>query len=404
MARAHRIPSPADVPAQELARRRAAVAQAARERGLAGVLAFSRGGTAADHYGDVLYLTGHHSPFPAVPDAPTWAGRGHAAVVVPASGPSVLVTDYVEDPGAPLPVEEVRVAPALPQAIGETLRELGLAQAPLGLVGRETLPLAWMQQIEQAAGQRLETTFVDEILERLRLVKSDVELAAMRAAAEIGAAWMTATLEGLQEGRTEGEAVGDGLRLLAANGGQMYDVAIAGGPRAGRYFGSAGLPHWDCERRLQRGDLVHVDTWGTVGGYYTDLARSTVVGRRASDGQRELLEASVALVEHVIDGARPGTTVGALCRRGDAWRTQHGFADDPEQPTHGFYGHGLGLGTERPWIMPEDPTPLAPGMVFAIETIVSRPGVGAANFEQTLIVTDGAPELITTGCPTRWWE
>lgn len=395
---------PTEVSAEEFAERRAAVAREAAERGLAGVLVFSRGGTAGDFYGDVVYLADHHSPFPTVPDASTWSGRGHAAVIVPASGASVLVTDYVEDPEAPLPIEEVRVSPRLPQAIGAALRDLGLAERPLGLVGRETLPLAWFHAIEEAVGRALEVTFVDEILERLRLVKSDAELALMRAAAEVGAAWMTTTIEGLVEGRTEAEAVGDGLRLLAASGGTPYDVAIAGGPHAHRYFGSAGIPHWDTTRPLERGDLVHVDTWGTIGGYYTDLARTTVVGRRATDAQREVLDAAVALVEHVIEGVRPGVTVGELCRRGDGWRREHGFADSAEHPTHGFYGHGLGLGTERPWIMADDSTPLEPGMVFAVETIVARDGVGAANFEQTLVVADGSPEILTAACPTRWWD
>ncbi len=42
-------------------------------------------------------------------------------------------------------------------------------------------------------------------------------------------------------------------------------------------------------------------------------------------------------------------------------------------------------------------------MTIALEVYLSDPGVGTVAFEHVLIVTDGAPEILTTGCPSIWW-
>ena len=83
-ARVVALTSPASaVPAQEFKDRQARVVEQARERGLDAVLVWSRGGTSVDFYGDVLYLTGHHSPFPANQDTTEWSGRSYSAAILP---------------------------------------------------------------------------------------------------------------------------------------------------------------------------------------------------------------------------------------------------------------------------------------------------------------------------------
>lgn len=401
------------VSAREFRSRREAAVAAAAERGLAGLVVWSRGGSRADHYGDVAYLTGHHSTFPTVGDAPAWAARGHSALVLPLEGPGILLTDYLDDPDNRVEVDEVRLALQLPGAVGETLEELGLAEKPLGLVGRETLALAWYKQMEYAAKRSLDATAADDILGRLRAVKSETELELVRNAAAVGVEWMNTTMGAIAEGRTEGDAVGEGLRYLASRGGTLYDVAIASGPNSNHYFGSSGMPHWNATRPLERGDLVHVDQWGPVDGYFTDFARSTVVGLGPTDAQREVLEASVSLIGHVIEGVRPGATFGDLYERGSSWLADNGFASDTSgtddegqvfASQFPAFGHCIGLTVEEPWIVAEEDTPLLDNMVLAIECVVGRPGVGASNFEQNLIVSGEDPEILTADCRERWWD
>jgi Xaa-Pro aminopeptidase len=145
---------------------------------------------------------------------------------------------------------------------------------------------------------------------------------------------------------------------------------------------------------------VHVDQWGPVDNYFTDFGRSTVVGRVASDAQRELLEASVAAVDDVIDGVRPGVTFGELYKRGASWLVDHDF----EPAELGLFGHSVGLTQEAPWIVDGETTVVEPNMVLAVEAYLARPEIGGSNFEQNIIVRDDRPEILTAACPSRWWD
>ena len=58
---------------------------------------------------------------------------------------------------------------------------------------------------------------------------------------------------------------------------------------------------------------------------------------------------------------------------------------------------------EGPWIIAEEDTPLVDNMALAIECVVDRPGVGASNFEENLVVSGEKPEILTAGCRERWW-
>jgi Xaa-Pro aminopeptidase len=66
-------------------------------------------------------------------------------------------------------------------------------------------------------------------------------------------------------------------------------------------------------------------------------------------------------------------------------------------------GHGIGVGWDEPVLTPKTETVLEAGMTLAVEQHVSRRGVGTVRYEETLIVTGGEPELMTSGCRARWW-
>src|SRR5205823_10808502 len=115
-------------------------------------------------------------------------------------------------------------------------------------------------------------------------------------------------------------------------------------------------------------------------GYYTDFSRSTVVGGNPSVEQLRVLDAAIGLVETIAAEMRPGKTVGELHDLGALWLAEQGF------PPHGHFetfwpsfGHSLGLGTERPFVIAGAPEVLEPNMVFTIEIVVGTPEVGGAG-------------------------
>lgn len=398
---------------EELGDRQRRATEAAAERGLDGLVVWARGGTSVDFYGDVLYLADHHSPFPPNQDTAQWSARSYSGLVLSPVADPVLVIDLPEFDPASIAVEDVRSTLHVPQALAQVLRELGLARGRLGLCGRDTFLLSHSRLIEGELGHPLRLEPADEILERMRMVKSPAELELIRRAAEVGISWMETMMEAIEPGRTEGEVVGEGLRHLAATGGFPYDVAIASGERSRRFFSRIGIPAWDAERRIESGDLVHVDAWAAVDGYYTDFVRSTVAGAAPSAAQRELLEGAVEMIGDMVEAVRPGVVIGELYERGATWMLDNGFGEHRAEPGRAgtdfgnlfpAFGHGFGAGLEPPWIIQGETTVVEEGMCLAIETLLGRPGVGGSGFEQDVIVTADGCEVVTARCRARWWD
>jgi Xaa-Pro aminopeptidase len=159
--------------------------------------------------------------------------------------------------------------------------------------------------------------------------------------------------------------------------------------------------------------MIHPDMYGTVNGYFYDLVRTTVAGRKVTDAQREVLEASVAVVEHVIEAMRPGVSCEELFDRGSAWLAAQGFDAPGAEAAEGVaylgqsfpsFGHSLGLTWEHPWLMPGEATKLEAGMVLAVEAEVGRPGAGTGAFEHDVLITEDGHEILTTSVKNVWWE
>ena len=244
-------------------------------------MVWSRNATTADWYGDVMYLTNHHNPFPQLADnPPAWSGRAHSVLVLPVDGEATLISDTVEHRVRSHRARRRATRLQCPRARREGDRQKGARRRAAGLVGRESLLWSSYELLAEALGHKPQLETADEIVLGLRRRKSEAELRLVRNAARAGCECVTAMMEAVEAGRTEGDVVGEGLRVAAQSGFVPYDIAVASGPHAA-CFQWARLPSWDSERPLENGDLVHIDCWGPVLGYDPDLVRSAAVGGSA---------------------------------------------------------------------------------------------------------------------------
>lgn len=170
-----------------------------------------------------------------------------------------------------------------------------------------------------------------------------------------------------------------------------------------------GLPRKD--RILKEGDIVTVDTGTTHKGYVSDAARTFGVSEISEDAKR-LIEGTKASFFAGMEFCRVGYRLSdishAIQSRGEA---------DGLSVIREYVGHGIGRS------MHEDPhipnygkagkgPRLVEGMVFAIEpmmalgnylteclddgwTVVTKDRSWAAQYENTVVVRDGEPELLT---------
>jgi Xaa-Pro aminopeptidase len=400
------------IAAAEYAERRERLRRLASERSLDGLLVVSRGANGADWGADVVYLTNHYSAFPQIPDRPgQWSGRGHAGLVMPVGEDGTLVVevpDWREDLVA---IDDVQVSLDLWAGLAEALRSRGLAAGHVGLIGRESLLHVAVERIRAELPQ-LRLSWADDLIEGLRRIKSPAEIALVRESTRVGCEMVEAFVEAAVPGATEADCVLAALNRGIPQGAFPLDIPVASGQHVDHFLWER-MPSWNARRPLEAGDMIHPDMYGTVNGYFYDLVRTTVAGRRVTDAQREVLEASVAVVEHIIDGMRPGVACGELFERGAAWLSEHGFEVPGAAESEGVallgqsypsFGHSLGLAWENPSIVPGEAAVLEPNMVMAVEAEVGRPGAGTGAFEHDVLVTEDGVEILTTHARNVWWE
>ena len=172
-----------------------------------------------------------------------------------------------------------------------------------------------------------------------------------------------------------------------------------------------GIP--DKKRILREGDIVSVDVGSTHKGYVSDAARTYPVGE-VRETAKHLIEATRDSFFAGLEFCKVGCRLSDISHAIQASAEGEGFS-----VIRDYVGHGVGQQ------MHEDPQipnfgkagrgpRLAKGMVFAIEpmicegtydvrtlsndwTVVTLDGKLSAHYENTVVITDGEPELLTLG-------
>lgn len=389
----------------EYRERRRRFAGCIRDSGMDAAVVISRGGGTFDRFANVFYLTGHYQSYAYLPETPgLFTGRSHAAVVVSASGEAVLCVSVPEVDSGQLAVDEVRCGDEFTAIIAKACRDLGASPSRLAVVGHDVMPAQMWLRLRELLGFDV-LHDVEEQLASLRRIKSPAEQALVRAAAAVGRRAVTEFLKMLRPGTNESEAVAAATSAAVAAGAGIYFAAVSSGPESGHYTATP-LPGYGT-RGLLDGDLVRIDLGVVLQGYLCDFGRTAVVGTPSAD-QGRLWATLTGVLDRVIDSLSPGMAAADLVAIGDEALASAGVGMGAAGPS-GMYasypahwGHGLGLGWERPWLVRSEPLTLEPGMVLAVERAITLDGVGTVAAEQNLLLTETGAELLTAGPNGRW--
>lgn len=229
---------------------------------------------------------------------------------------------------------------------------------------------------------------LDRAVEDLRVVKDDAELDALRTACEISTNALQEVLAGPITGRTETQIARDLEWRMYTHGAEAvgFDTIVASGP-------NSAIPHHSPTGRVvERGDLLKIDFGARYDGYHADCTRTVVVGA-AADWQREIYGAVRAAQQAGVDALVAGNPIS------DGDKIPRGVLDEAgylEAFTTGI-GHGVGLVIhEDPFIKGEATGTLLARTPLTMEPGIYLPGRGGVRIEDTLIVGDGAPTVLTT--------
>ncbi len=170
-----------------------------------------------------------------------------------------------------------------------------------------------------------------------------------------------------------------------------------------------GIPRKD--RILKEGDIVSLDAGLIYKGYHSDAARTHYVGKAAPEVQKLVEETRNSFFEG-IKMAKAGNHLYDISNAIDAYISQFGYGI-----VRDLVGHGIGTQLHED---PQIPNfrqkrrglKLQPGMTLAIEpminmgradvewlsddwTVVAEDGLPSAHYENTILITDGEPEILT---------
>jgi Xaa-Pro dipeptidase len=363
------------ISSEQYRRRIATVQQHLLQSGLDGLLCL-------DLY-DVVYLSGFaHSPSER-PLGLFVPPRGEAALLVP-----LLEKEHAEE----IPLARVATYEEYPG---------------------ETHPVRWM--VETCGARRLAVDALDvrladalradgvelvlsDVVERHRWIKSDEELALVRAAARFADRCLEHVLAGAGEVARRGGSELDILRMALE--ATQADMAAALGDRfhgtATRVVGTvhtgprAALPHGRTEPRVpSRGDVLIAGIGVAVGNYHAESGATFVFGT-PNDDQRHCLETAHACDAAAVAACRPGRTGREV--NAAAMEVLHAAGLGPF--IRHRIGHGMGVqGHESPWLAPGGDAPIEVGMVFSNEPGIYRPGIDGYRTISTMIVGADATEV-----------
>ena len=243
------------------------------------------------------------------------------------------------------------------------------------------------RRLSEAVGEHVELVAAGGLVERLRAVKDEDELEAIRAAAALADGVFEHIRERGLAGRTEREVALDAERELRARGADepSFPVIVAAGPHV-------ALPHAEpLEDEIPSGALVVVDRGARLGGYCSDCTRTLASGPVDARAKEVY-----ALVRSAQEEALGAVRAGAVSREVDAVaRELIEEAGHGERFGHGL-GHGVGLEVhEAPRLARTADGELAAGNVVTVEPGVYLPGELGVRIEDLVVVRDGGPEVLT---------
>ncbi|XP_006890154.1 PREDICTED: probable Xaa-Pro aminopeptidase 3 [Elephantulus edwardii] len=273
----------------------------------------------------------------------------------------------------------------------------------------------YMQLVTEAkARSKNRVQAVQQLVQRLRLVKSPAEIELMQKAGKLTSQAFVETMstkrapveEAFLYAKFEFECRARGADILA------YPPVVAGGNR------SNTLHYVNNNQLIKDGEMVLLDGGCEASCYVSDITRTWPVNGRFTAPQAELYEAVLEIQKTCLSLCSPGssleniyslmlTLIGqklqelGISRENDAFKAARKYC-----PHH--VGHYLGMDVHDTPDMPRS-LPLQPGMVITVEPGIYIPeddrdapkrfqGLGV-RIEDDIVVTQGSPLILSADCP-----
>ena len=372
----------------ELSRRWNAVRQAMKKRGIDAVV--------MQNTND--WLGGYVKWFTDLP-----ANNGYPRTVVfhadaPMSvvemGPSNIRRTFAADETVHRGVGEMLHTPSF-TSIGYTDRDDALlaidalrrhSHRAIGLVAPGALPYAFVSALKEAFSA---AAFIDVTpdVDAIKAIKSEEEIALIRRTALLQDEVFAEVLKEIRPGLRDIDVTSIAQRkgqLLGSEQGIFLGGSAPVGTR------SPFVPRYMQGRTLQKGDhlslLIEING---PGGFYTEIARTVVLGKASSE-LKDAFAAVKAAQDYSLSIMKPGTPVRDVFARHNAYMTGKGMPAETR-----LYAHGQGYDmVERPLIRQDDDMALQEGMCLAVHPGYETASLFAVICDNYMIEATGPGECL----------
>lgn len=302
--------------------------------------------------------------------------------------------------------------PHRPEALGAGTPAYSIAHERKSLDdpwdGRPSREKAFIGKIDaRAPSSRIED--LDPILDAMRLLKSEREIATVREATRIAARGIQEIMRSARPGMYEYEleAIADYEFKRHNAQGIAYFALVASGR-------NAAFPHYHAaQSRTEDGQLVLVDYGPDYRYYAADVTRMFPINGKFSPWQREIYGVYVKLYQALMTSIRPGVAPREILRdaatKMDAVMARYPFTDPTikaaaerfvagyHNPNRNSLGHWVGMEVHDVTAPYEV---LQPGMIFTIEPALTIPeDMVYIRCEDTILVTETGYENMSAFLP-----
>lgn len=328
---------------------------------------------------ELRYFTGYLTRFWESPARPWFLivpAIGDPIAVIPSIGVALMSQSWLTDirswRAPDLSDDGVSL---LRDALREVAGESGKIAVPSGIETHVRMPMNSWNALQK------DIDFVDdnEIMVRLRRIKSDHEIAKIRHACGIATRSFSRVPEIARAG-VPLEQVFRQFQMLLLEEGADWVPYLAGAAGRDGYFDVISPAN---DRPLADGDVLMLDTGAIWDGYFCDFDRNFSVGVPSvavTTAHARLIDA----VEAGVAAARPGAM---MCDLFEAMSDIVSGGSDAAAEA-GRLGHGLGMQlTEWPSIIPTDRTVIEPGMVLTLEPSIETVDGRILVHEENIVIT-----------------
>lgn len=254
-------------------------------------------------------------------------------------------------------------------AFDETHINFVLAQSIARCLGLDVLPPASM------------------LFREARRIKHPQEIAGIRESSRLAERALLDALKTAGVGTTEADLERMYRENVVRQGGVPYFFVATAAHRA------AFVDAHNTDLKFREGDMIRFDFGCVYKGFYSDLARTAVIGRAGQELEK-LYRAVVRGSEAALACLRPGVRAEEVFRAAVSKTKEEGI------PTYvrSHCGHGIGLeGYDVPSIAEGVQDVIQENMVLCIETPYYRVGWGGVQIEHTVAVTKDGYEFLDSG-------